>query len=64
MWAARRLQIASEQDRLENLERAWDHWNELISAQQRLAELLAVEAFPENGVIRLETLETQAETAR
>ena len=61
---ARRLQIASEQDRLENLERAWDHWNELISAQQRLAELLAVEAFPENGVIRLETLETQAETAR
>ena len=60
---ARRLQIASGQDRLENLERAWDHWNELISAEQRLAELPAVETFPENGVIRLETLEAQAETA-
>ena len=60
----RRLQIASEQDRLENLERAWDHWNELISAEQRLKELPLVEAFPENGVIRLETLEAQAETAR
>ncbi len=58
-----RLQIASEQDRLENLERAWDHWNELISAEQRLAELPAVEAFPENGVIRLETLEARAEAA-
>ena len=61
---ARRLQTASEQDRLENLERAWDHWNELISAEQRLAELPSVAGFPENGVIRLETLETQAEAAR
>ena len=61
---ARRLQAASEQDRLENLERAWDHWNELVSAEQRLKELPSVEAFPENGVIRLETLEAQAETAR
>ncbi len=61
---ARRLQIASEQDRLESLERAWDHWNELVSAEQRLAELPAVESFPENGVIRLETLEAQAENAR
>ena len=61
---ARRLQIASEQDRLENLERAWDHWNELISAEQRLAELPAVKTFPENSVIRLETLEAQAETGR
>ena len=61
---ARRLQIASEQDRLENLIRAWDHWNELISAERRLAELPAVKTFPENGDIRMETLETQAETAR
>ncbi len=61
---ARRLQIASEHDRLENLERAWESWNELISAEQRLAELPAVKAFPENGVIRLETLEAQAEAAR
>ena len=59
----RRLKIASEQDRLQNLERAWDNWNKVISAEQRLAELPAVESFPENGVIRLETLEVQAETA-
>ena len=61
---ARRLKVASEQDRLENLERAWDHWNELISAEQRLAELPAVKTFPENAVVRLETLEAQAGTAR
>ena len=61
---ARRLQIASDQDRLENLVRTWDHWNELINAEQRLAELPAVKSFPENGIIRLETLEAQAETAR
>ena len=60
---ARRLKVASEQDRFENLERAWDHWSELISAEQRLAELPAVQTFPENGVVRLETLEAQAETA-
>ena len=60
---ASRLQITSEQGRLENLERAWDPWNDLISAQQRLADLPSVDAFPENGVIRLETFEAQAETA-
>ena len=62
--SACRLQTASEQDRLENLERAWEPWNELISAEQRLADLPAVEAFPENGAIRLETLEAQAQAAR
>ena len=60
---ARRLKVASEQDRFENLERAWDHWSELINAEQRLAELPSVQTFPENGVVRLETLEAQAETA-
>ncbi len=58
-----RLRFMSEKERNENLINAWDPWNELISAEQRLAELPAVEAFPENGVMRLETLETQAETA-
>ena len=59
-----RLRLMSEKERNENLITAWDPWNELISAEQRLAELPAVETFPENGVIRLETLETQAEAAR
>ena len=59
-----RLRFMSEKERNESLINAWDHWNELISAEQRRAELPVVEAFPENGVIRLETLETQAEAAR
>ena len=59
-----RLRLMSEKERNENLITAWDPWNELISAEQRLAELPVVEGFPENGVIRLETLETQAEAAR
>ncbi len=62
--ADRRLRLMSESDRHGNLIDAWDHWNVLVSAEQRLKELPSVEAFPENGVIRLETLEAQAETAR
>ena len=60
----RRLQLMSKKERHENLIRAWDPWNDLISAEQRMAELPAVEAFPENGTILLESLETRAETAR
>ena len=59
-----RLRLTSEKERHENLDRVWGHWNDLVNAEQRLAELSAVEAFPENGVIRLETLEAQAEAAR
>ena len=62
--ADRRLRLMSEKERNENLINAWEPWNELISGEQRLADLPAVQAFPENGVIRLETLEAQAETAR
>ena len=62
--ADRRLRLMSEKERNENLITAWDPWNELISSEQRLAELPVVEGFPENGVIRLEMLETQAEAAR
>ena len=58
-----RLRLTSEKERNENLERAWDRWNDLVNAEQRLAELPVVEAFPENGVIHLETLEAQAEAA-
>ena len=61
--SARRLKIASEKEQHENLISAWDHWNELVSAEQRLGELPEVAAFPENGVSRLEVLETQSETA-
>ena len=59
-----RLRLMSEKERHENLIRAWDPWNDLISAEHRLAELPAVEGFPENGVVLLESQEIQAETAR
>ena len=39
-----------------NLERAWDEWNDLITAKRRLAELPEVEKFPEDGTGRLDTL--------
>ncbi len=59
----RRLQLISEKERHESLIRAWDPWNDLINAERTLAELPTVEAFPENGTARLESLETRAETA-
>ena len=58
-----RLQLMSEKERHENLVRAWDPWNDFISAEQQLAELPAVEAFPENGTTLLESLETRTESA-
>ena len=59
----RRLQLMSEKERHENLIRAWDPWNDLINAERTLAERPAVEAFPENGVVLLEALETRTEAA-
>ena len=59
----RRLQLMSEKERHEDLERAWEPWNGLINAEGALAKLPAVEAFPENGIARLETLEARAQTA-
>ena len=58
-----RLQLMSDKERHENLVRAWDPWNDFISAEQQLAELPAVKGFPENGVALLESLETRTESA-
>ena len=62
--SGRRLQLMSEKERYEDLTRAWEPWNDLISAERSRAELPPVEGFPENGVVLLETLETRTETAR
>ena len=59
----RRLQLMSEKERNEDLERAWEPWNGLINAEGALAKLPAIEAFPENGIVLLETLEARAQTA-
>ena len=60
----RRLVLMSKKERHENLIRAWDPWNDLINAEQLLAELPAIEAFPENGIVLLESLEARSKTAR
>ena len=59
----RRLQLMSEKEWNEDLERAWEPWNGLINAEGALAKLPVVEAFPENGIVLLETLEARAQTA-
>ncbi len=57
----RRSQCESDLERLRKLERAWAPWNELTSAKQQLADL--PENFPDNGIGRLETLESRKEDA-
>ena len=59
----RRLRLMSEKERHEDLIRAWEPWNDLINAEQQLAELPTVDEFPDNGIVLLESLETRAETA-
>ncbi len=58
-----RLQLMSEKERNEDLQRAWEPWNGLINAEGALAKLPGVEAFPDNGIVLLETLEARAQTA-
>ena len=60
----RRLLLLAEQEGRQNLVRAWDDWNDLINAEQRLKELPVVAEFPENGIVRLEALEERADTSR
>ena len=61
---ARRLRLESERQRYENLDRAWNDWLNLVTAQKRLGKLPDIENFPANGVSRLETLDAQADDAR
>ncbi len=46
-----------------NLEQAWNSWNEMVIAENRLIDLPTIE-FPTNGVSRLETLQARADSAR
>ncbi len=55
--AETRRQIQSRYHHQLNLKNAWDDWNELETAKQELAELLVIDNFPVNGVVRLEKLE-------
>ena len=60
----RRLHLLAEQEGRQNLVRAWDDWNDLINAEQRLTELPMVAEFPENGIGRLEALAERADASR
>ena len=62
--AAQRKRIQSRYNRQVTLQNAWDAWNDLNTARNRLNELPEVEEFPRNGVGKLETLENLAVTAR
>ena len=60
----RRLDVESELRHHQNLERAWDGWNDFVSAQRRLENLTDIADFPANGVNRLDTLNARADDAR
>ena len=60
----RRLSVGSELRHHQNLERAWDVWNDFVSAQRRLEDLRDIADFPSNGVNRLDTLNARAYDAR
>ena len=60
----RRFGVESELRHHQNLERAWDVWNDLVSAQQRLENLPDIADFPANSVNRLDTLNARADDAR
>ena len=60
----RRLSVESELRHHQNLERAWDVWNDLVSAQRQLEDLPDIANFPANGVNRLDTLNARADDAR
>ena len=60
----RRFGVESELRHHQNLERAWDIWNDLVSAQRRLEDLPDIADFPANGVNRLDTLNARADDAR
>ena len=60
----RRLRFESELQSRQNLEHAWGHWNDLVSAERDLTDLPVIDRFPQNGISRLDILENLAKVAR
>ena len=54
----------SELEHQNQLENAWDDWNDLNHAEEKLAGLPAIDDFPVNGVSRLEKLEERINTTQ
>ncbi|MCY4528630.1 MAG: AAA family ATPase [Chloroflexi bacterium] len=62
--AEQRRRIQSRYNRQVTLQRAWEAWNDSVSAEQELAALPVIDDFPADGVNRLEALEERVRTAR
>ena len=60
----RRLEVESAVRHQQDLQRAWDVWNDFAIAQRRLEDLPQIVDFPTNGVSHLETLSARADDAR
>ena len=58
----RRNDIASELRAHQNLERAWEDWNVMVSARRRLQRLPQIMTFPANGANRLDLLQERAQS--
>ena len=54
----------SKLDHQKRLESAWDDWNDLNQAEEKLAGLLSINDFPIDGISRLETLEERIKIAQ
>ena len=62
--AAHRRRIQSQYGHQDMLKNAWDSWNDLVSARNRLNELTEIKEFPRNGVSKLDKLKNLNVTAR
>ena len=62
--AAEQLEIQSRFNRQITLQKGWDAWNDLISAEEELAGIPDIDKFPTDGVNRLEALQERVNAAR
>ena len=56
--------IASRRAELRNLEEGWEDWLSLVDAEERLDQMPAFDAFPEDAVARLDRAQDQVKDAR
>ena len=62
--AAQQLETQSRYNGQNTLQKGWDAWNELNSAEEELAGIPVVDPFPADGVNRLEALQERVNAAR
>ncbi len=62
--SAQQLETQSRYNRQNTLQKGWDAWNDLNSAEEELAGIPDIERFPADGVNRLEALQERLSAAR